>query len=285
MITPRMAVALPNTPMAGMFERAFGAIRARHAYPPWMQVLLIPLALVILVYASIYMAFLPLVTLIRRLGLAISSTKCGRYLNRILHFSLYTTVNRRDPAAFQLLEREKCCRRFVLPFLAVEWLGLLCMTVSGALICFWGELDVTTSAAVIGLTVFLLGGTTALPFHVYRQRLITKWQAMPLGCCPSCGYIREFSVTQRCPECHSASSMVQAGDLPPDWKRYSVVINDLAVTLPFVLLAALGIPSMLLCRWIPLTAYGIFYVALAVSIGALVVYHATQVLSGLGDDA
>jgi hypothetical protein len=284
MTTRRIAVTLSNMSVRQTIKGMVGAIKARMAYPPWMQVLLVPLALVILVYALVYAAFLPLVTLIRRLTLAFSGTRFGRCLNRILHLSLYTTVKRPDPAAFQLLEREKRCRTLVLPFLAVEWLGFLWMTASGAMVCFWGETDVTTLGTVGGLTVFLLGGTAALPLLIYRQRLIKKWEAMPFGRCPSCGYIREFSISRRCPECHSASPMVQPGDLPLDWKRYSTVINDWAVMLPFVLLGTLGIPPMLLRRWIPMTAYGIFYAALAVSIGALVVYHAAVLASGKGND-
>jgi hypothetical protein len=284
MTTPRTAVTLSNMSVRQTIKGMVGAIKARMAYPPWMQVLLVPLALVVLVYALIYAAFLPLVMLIRRLALAFSGTRFGRYFNRILHLSLYTTVKGPDPAAFQLLEREKRCRRFVLPLLAAEWLGLLCLTASGVLICFRGAADVTTSAARGGLAVFVLGGVAAVPFQIYRQWLIKKWQGMPYGCCPACGYIREFSISRRCPECYSALPKVPAGDLPPDWKRYSAVINDLAVAFPFVLVGTVGFPPMLLIRWIPMTVYGVFYTGLAVSIGALVVYHASVLASGKGDD-
>jgi hypothetical protein len=99
--------------------------------------------------------------------------------------------------------------------------------------------------------------------YAYYARLRLAWLSFDHCLCASCGYIRDFSDSLRCPECGDQDSTNSAGKLPSSWRFWEFFFNLPTLNLP-IGIVTLGVWLSTIARGfgIPTSIIGVFILAL-----------------------
>jgi hypothetical protein len=251
-------------------------------YPNWLRILLAPMGLLLLLVWPVHAVISTPFLILRTIWVGLQKYPPFRQIAALFDLELWREPQREIPHPYDMLARSRLTRRVLAPVLLVEWISLIGIGISGGLLCLLSDPSpFLESICGIAFMVMLVAGMPAWALYSYHGSLLVRWKQLNAPLCPHCGYNRIHPASSRCPECGSLSAPVAPGKPPREWKRWSPVIHESAVFLPFALVWMLWLLTSLIttwATWIPLWMIGGFLLALTASVVAMTGIAASQVL-------
>jgi len=176
---------------------------------------------------------------------------------------------RQSDDAGAMLERAQLLRRLLVPLVAAQWAAMLVFGSVAGFHCIFGALPYSSDILGLAFLTVFLSGTACYVGRSCYERLQKCWRALQYAVCECCGYIREFSDSDRCPECGSHRHPVPPGQLPPTWIAWEPIVGGFAANVPYAMLGAVVMPVFGLTKWVSLWVLGVVAWALTISFTTL----------------